>query len=301
VREAAPPRPTGKPALNERRTARPGETVYAERATGSPGARLVEPLTLKNTPAGRSVTLRPEHDLKKHFVDGVPYFCALHALSFGREKRREAAFFICLRDSDGDGATFEEVRIITVVLTIVDREYSAGKVTTTMQRRHEQTSTGALAPKRFTLTTIDPDGGDWYEAAIKLSRVAGGVIEFHSELTDSKGGGERVSQAVRVPVSGPFPVTVSVPHPFEGHTTYMLNRAESEMDRDKREKQQHRAAQLEILGVAGDAVTYRVVRGFMPWRYWQEGRGRKAREHITWHPRPEEESAPTSGMWSTGR
>lgn len=280
-KEVAPPYPSRHPPLNEQRTARPGDTVYTERSTGLPGARLAQKLTLKNTPAGR-VTLDPDNDLNKYLVDGAPYFCAAHSLKPRRRIRMEAGFYICLRDSDGDAQTFEEVRIITMVLTVLDKERSLDEVKVKFRRTHEDTMSGTLSPKAFTQTTTDPDDGRYYEAAVALTGVANGAATFQARLVDSDGNTEFEGDPVSVALSGPLPRTVSIPHPFEGDTVYLLGMA----DKEEEEKRRDRAAHIEILGTEGGGVTYRVVRSFSPWRFWVDGYGRKAQRRMRWRPRP---------------
>lgn len=300
VREVAPPYPSARPVLNERRTARPGEAVYAERATGLPAARLAETLAL-NVPGGRKVTVKPDDDLPKYLLNREPHYCAFYrlvdgkayrdaadsVLSAGREgEKKEAGFHVCLQDTDGDGRTFEAVLVITLELEIVQTKVVKQKefhreVESLVRRTHYAAGGSRLSPRRFTATTVNPGSDDYFEAVIRLTNVGGGAVELRSELLDRNGRREFISDAVTVAASGRFPVLVTVPHPFEGERVYGHPAAAGEEDR-----RQMRAAQLEILGVAGDAVTYRVVRGFMPWRYWHEGPARKKQKRMRWRPRP---------------
>jgi hypothetical protein len=295
-KEVAPPYPSLHPPLNEQRSGRPGDVVYSERATGLPGARLTDTLVLKKTPFGR-VTVAPSDHLLKHLLNGVPYFCALYPArdskveygkveSDGWLERRKPGFYVCLKDGDGDAGTFEKVRIITVVLYVVDRKKTAREVQAVMHRYHEDTASGDLSPKAFSETTLKPDDGDHFDASITLKSVANGVIEFRSDLLDKDGREEARPRSVSVSATGPFPVMVSVPHPFEGDTLYRMGPNAAVEDRAAEEKQRERAAHIEILGVEGGAVTYRVVRTFMPWRYWVDVFRGKKKKQMRWRPRP---------------
>ncbi|MFP3945003.1 MAG: hypothetical protein ACLFWF_13990 [Alphaproteobacteria bacterium] len=303
--EVAPPYPSKRPPLNEKRTARPGDILYTERATGLPGARLVKKLILKNTPADRRVTIGTDDHLQKYLVDGEPWYCALYGRGghrhqgegsilsrvAGREQEggiRKPGFYVCLRDGDGTAGTFEEVRILTLVLKVEKRrELEDGSVEAAIQRTYEYTMSGRLSSKEFTESSLNPDNNDFYDAVIELEKIEDGTIEIQAGLRDMDGTQERHSYAFRIPLSGPFPAMVIVSHPFEGDMVYRMGSGmEKSAETEEEAKRRERAAQLEILAVEGDVVTYRVTRGFQPWRFWKVKTPHRVQERLRWRPRP---------------